>query len=68
MRSFPGAYSSVEILHPLDRRYGHTGIPHRTDAVATGISGQNVAVSEAPGPSLGKITPKTSDTAKSGCI
>ena len=30
-----------------------------------GISGQNVAVSEAPGPSLDKITPKMSDTAKS---
>ncbi|MEE0746731.1 MAG: TrkH family potassium uptake protein [Anaerovoracaceae bacterium] len=30
-----------------------------------GISGQNIAVSEAPGPSLDKITPKMSDTAKS---
>lgn len=29
-----------------------------------GISGQNIAVSEAPGPSLDKITPKMSDTAK----
>lgn len=29
-----------------------------------GISGQNLAVSEAPGPSLDKITPKMSDTAK----
>ena len=30
-----------------------------------GISGQNIAVSEAPGPSLDKITPKMTDTAKS---
>lgn len=29
-----------------------------------GISGQNIAVSEAPGPTLDKITPKMSDTAK----
>lgn len=29
-----------------------------------GISGQNLAVSEAPGPSLDKITPKMTDTAK----
>lgn len=29
-----------------------------------GISGQNVAVSEAPGPTLDKLTPKISDTAK----
>lgn len=29
-----------------------------------GISGQNIAVSEAPGPSLDKVTPKMSDTAK----
>ncbi|MDO4745502.1 MAG: TrkH family potassium uptake protein [Bacillota bacterium] len=29
-----------------------------------GISGQNIAVSEAPGPSLDKLTPKMSDTAK----
>ncbi len=30
-----------------------------------GISGQNIAVSEAPGPSLDKVTPKMTDTAKS---
>lgn len=29
-----------------------------------GINGQNIAVSEAPGPTLDKITPKMSDTAK----
>ena len=29
-----------------------------------GIGGQNIAVSEAPGPTLDKITPKMSDTAK----
>lgn len=29
-----------------------------------GISGQNIAVSEAPGPILDKVTPKMSDTAK----
>jgi len=29
-----------------------------------GISGQNIAVSESPGPSLDKITPKMTDTAK----
>lgn len=29
-----------------------------------GISGQNIAVSEAPGPTLDKMTPKMSDTAK----
>ena len=29
-----------------------------------GISGQNIAVSETPGPTLDKITPKMSDTAK----
>lgn len=29
-----------------------------------GISGQNIAVSEAPGPSLDKMTPKMSDTAR----
>lgn len=29
-----------------------------------GISGQNLAVSEAPGPSLDKVTPKMTDTAK----
>ena len=29
-----------------------------------GINGQNIAVSEAPGPTLDKVTPKMSDTAK----
>lgn len=33
-----------------------------------GISGQNVAVSESPGPSLDKISRKMSDTAKSLCV
>jgi trk system potassium uptake protein TrkH len=53
----------LAFFYPLDRRNGCAG-PGRGFASRPGIGGQFIAKAESPAPTLSKLTPKISDTAR----